>query len=102
MENAKPLKDLEKEMSNRDVLGSTTRRNFQIHLKLEPTLNDQTLRTVNFELVEKAIFSWFQSMRNENVPLSAAMIQEKALTFAKELNAENLRTSDDWLRCCDG
>ena len=30
------------------------------------------------------------------------MIQEKALTFAKELNAENLRTSYDWLRRCDG
>ena len=60
------------------------------------------MRTVNFKLMEKAIFNWFQSMRSQNVPLSAAMIQEKALTFAKELNAENLRTSDDWLRCCDG
>ena len=30
-------------------------------------------------------------MRSQNIPLSAAMIQEKALTFVKELNAEKKR-----------
>ena len=28
------------------------------------------------------------------------MIQEKSLTSAKELNIENFRASDGWLRCC--
>ena len=37
-------------------------------------------------------------MRSQNVPLSAAMIQEKAVTFAKELNTNNFQASDDWLR----
>ena len=49
------------------------------------------MRKGNFELVDKAIFNWFQSMRSQNIPLSAAMIQEKALTFVKELNAEKKR-----------
>ena len=37
-------------------------------------------------MVDKAIFDWLLSMRSRNVPLSAAMIKEKAITFAKELN----------------
>ena len=52
----------------------------------------------NFEIVGKAIFNWFLSTRSQNVSLSAAMIQEKALTFAKELNVENFQASDGWLR----
>ena len=46
----------------------------------------------------KAIFSWFLSMRSQNAPLSAAMIQEKTHTFAKELNIEHFQASDGWLR----
>ena len=37
-------------------------------------------------------------MRSQNVPLSASMIQEKGVIFAKELNTENLKASDGWLR----
>ena len=37
-------------------------------------------------------------MRSQNVPLSASMIQEKAVIFAKELNTENFQASDGWLR----
>ena len=58
----------------------------------------QKLRTGNFEMAAKAVFNWFLSVRNQNVPLSAAMIQEKALTFTKKLNVENFQTSDGWLR----
>ena len=38
-------------------------------------------------------------MQSQNVPLSASMIQEKALIFAKELNTENFQVSDGWLPC---
>ena len=41
--------------------------------------------------MDKAIFSWLLSMQSQNVPISAAMIQEKALTFSKELNVENFQ-----------
>ena len=49
-------------------------------------------------MVGKAIFSWFLSIRSQNVPLSAAIIQKKVLTFTKVLNVDNFQVSDDWLR----
>ena len=51
----------------------------------------------NFELVDKGICNWFQSIRSRNVLLSVVMIQKKAHTFAKKLNAEIFRASDGWL-----
>ena len=45
-------------------------------------------------MVDQAIFSWFLNMQSQNLPLSASMIQEKAVTFAKELNTENFQASD--------
>ena len=38
-------------------------------------------------------------MQSQNLPLSASTIQEKAVTFAKELNTENFQASDGWLWC---
>ena len=37
-------------------------------------------------------------MQSQNVPLSASMIQEKAVIFAKGLNTENFQASNGWLR----
>ena len=62
-------------------------------------VKQQKLRTSNFELVDKVVLNWFKNMRSQNIPLSAAMIQEKAIAFAKELNVENFQSSDGWLRC---
>ena len=45
----------------------------------------------------KAIFNWFLSMRSQIVLLLAAMIQDRALTFAKELNVDDFNPVDGWL-----
>ena len=37
-------------------------------------------------------------MRSQNVPLSGGIIQEKTSIYAKELNIENFKASDGWLR----
>ena len=37
-------------------------------------------------------------MRSQNVPLSGGIIQEKASIYAKELNIENFKAWDGWLR----
>ena len=42
----------------------------------------QKLKSGNHELVDQDIFNWFLNMRNQSV-LSASMIQEMAVTFAK-------------------
>ena len=96
------LKDLEKGMSSKDVAAkygvpkntlSTWVKNKEKllldSLEKGSNIKRQKLGTGNFEMVGKAIFNWFLSMRSQNFLLSAAMIQEKALTFAKELNVEN-------------
>ena len=50
----------------------------------------------NHELVDQAILNWFLNIRSQNVPLSASMVQEKAVIFAKELNIENFHASDGY------
>ena len=52
------------------------------------------MKSGNHELVDQAIFNWFLNMRNQNVLLSAFMIQEKAVIFAKKFNTENFQASD--------
>ena len=67
-------------------------------LKKGTNVKRQKLKSDNHELVDQAIFNWFLNMQSQNVPLSASMIQEKAVICAKELNTENFQASDGWLR----
>ena len=74
VKNVKPLKDLEKGMSNRDVAAKygVLRNTLSIWVKNKEKILDslekgtnikwQKLGTSNFELVNKGICSWFQSM----------------------------------------
>ena len=112
MKNAKALKILEKGMSNRDVAAKygVPKNTLSSWVKNKEKLLDsaekgnnikrQNLRTGNFEMVEKAVYNWFLSMRSQNVPLSTVMIQEKTLTFAKESIVETFQASDGWLQRC--
>ena len=53
-------------------------------LKIESNIKRQKLRRDNYEMVDKAIFNWLLSMQSQIIPLSAGMIQEKTITFAKK------------------
>ena len=109
-EKCQALKDLEKGMSNKDVsakynvpkntLSTWLRNKKKLMDSLETGANAkrQKLRTGSFDLVDKAVLNWFKIVRSKNVPLSAALIQEKAIAFAKQLNVENFQASDGWLR----
>jgi len=44
-----------------------------------------------------AVLQWFKGMRSENIPVNGVLIKEKALYFAKELNAEKFQASEGWL-----
>ena len=99
-------KPLEKGMSKEDVAAkygvpkntlSTWVKNEEKlldSLEKESNIKGQKFRTGNFQMVDKAIFNWFLSIWSQNVLLPATMIQEKALTLAKELNVENFQASD--------
>ena len=109
-EKCQALQDLEKGLSNKDVVAKygVPKNTLSIWVKnkeklvnaLEKGTNgkQQKLKTGNHELVDSAIFKWFLNMRSDNVPLSASVIQEKAVMFAKDLNVENFQASDGWLR----
>ena len=67
-------------------------------LKEGTNVKRQKLKSGKHELVDQPIFNWFLNMGSQNVPLSASMIQQKAVIFAKESNTENFQASDGCLR----
>ena len=94
-EKCQALKDLEKRECNKDVAAkcnvpkntlSTWVKNkeklFDV-LKKGANVKRQKLKSGNYELVDQTIFNWFLNMQSQNVPLSASVIQEKAVIFAK-------------------
>ena len=113
------LKDLEKGSTNKDVAAKYgVPKNTLSKFKFQNTLSTwvkskekffaalekgnnvkrQKLRTWNHDTLETAVFKWFLSLRSQNVPLSGAIIQDKASQYAKELSIETFKASDDWLR----
>lgn len=61
-------------------------------LEKRTNVKRRKLKTGNNESLGKAIFNWFLSMQSQNVPLPASMT-EKAVTFAKILDVENVQAS---------
>ena len=109
-EKCQSLKNLEKGLSNKDVaakydvptntLSTWVKGEEKLFAALEKGNNvkRQKLRTWNHETLETTVFKWFLSLRSQNVPLSGAIIQEKASQYVKELSIENFKASDGWLR----
>ena len=99
------LKDLEKRESNKDVTAkyNVARNTLSTWVKNKEKLFDalkkgtnvkrQKFKAGNHELMDQGIFNWFLNMRIQNVPLSAFIIQERAVTFAKELKTFRLQMS---------
>lgn len=48
--------------------------------------------------VEKAVFTWFMEMRAKNMPLSGAILQQKALDFSCMLGCHDFKASSGWLQ----
>ena len=108
-EKCQALKDLEKGESSKDVaakynlpkntLSTWVKNKGKLFnaLKKRTNVKRQKLKSGNDELVDQTIFNWFLNIRSQNVPLSSSRIQEKAVIFVKELNAENIQASDEWL-----
>ena len=109
-EKFQTLKDLKKGMSNKDIaakygvpkntLSTLVKNKEKLLNSLEKGSNikRQKLWVGNFEMVDETIFNCFLSMWSQNVPSSTAMIQEKALTTAKELHVKKFQATDGWLQ----
>ena len=93
---------MKKGMSNKDIadkygvpkntLSTLVKNKEKLLNSLEKRSNikRQKLWVGNFEMVDE--------MWSQNVPSSTAMIQEKALTTAKELHVKKFQASNGWLQ----
>nr|XP_014353309.1 PREDICTED: tigger transposable element-derived protein 4-like [Latimeria chalumnae] len=55
------------------------------------------LRTANYKDVENALFEWFKSVRDENIPLSGTTLAIKADELAKKLGHADFSASQSWV-----
>ena len=65
------------------------------HLKIGKRVTKMQLLNIK---CQRTLYQ-FWSRTKKNLDSTVAMIQQKALTFAKELNVENSQASDGWLQC---
>ena len=57
----------------------------------------QKMRKADNEKLDKAVYTWFQSTRANNVPISGVILKTKALEFAASLQLADFKASDGWL-----
>ena len=96
-----PSKDLAAKYSvPKNTISTWIKNKDQILSSLEKGQNVKLrkLRAGAHEALEAAVLKWFLNMKSQDVPLSDGIIQEKASIYSKELNIENFKASDDWLR----
>ena len=53
---------------------------------------------VGSEQLECSLWMWFQKKRSMNIPISGALVQEKALEITNKLNLTDLKASNGWLQ----
>ena len=60
------------------------------------TPNRLKLKTAENGNLDKCIYKWFLSAREQNVPVNDIILKEKAVFFAKELNIKDFQASNGW------
>ncbi|OAF64933.1 hypothetical protein A3Q56_07351, partial [Intoshia linei] len=61
------------------------------------TLKSTKIRAVKQDKVEKSVLTFFNLARSQNIPVSGAILRQKALTYAKKLNITDFNASHGWL-----
>lgn len=56
------------------------------------------LKLSTYTDVDKAVFTWFLDTRARNVPISGAILQQKAKDFACILGHDDFKASNGWLQ----
>ena len=108
-EKCKALKDIEKDLSNKDASKrygvppntiSTWIKNKEKYFKaLEDYCSTKKAKIIKnyFEKLDNVVLQWFLSKRSQNIPIDGNLIKEKAITFVKELGYNNFHDSARWL-----
>jgi hypothetical protein len=63
----------------------------------ETCTNNKRLKKPTYENVDKLVLDWFKVTREKNVPVSGAMVKQKALEFAHRFKQENFKASNGWI-----
>ena len=108
-EKYKALKDIESGIAEKKVatkykiplntLFTWVKSKEKISAALENGKSPKTMKRkgAGFDTLDKAIYKWFINAREQNVPVSGALLKEKAIRFARELQIEDFTGSDGWL-----
>lgn len=108
-EKYKALKDIESGIAEKKVvkkykiplntLFTWVKSKEKISAALENGKSPKTMKRkgAGFDTLDKAIYKWFKNAREQNVPVSGALLKEKAIRFARELQIEDFMGSDGWL-----
>ncbi|XP_049269028.1 tigger transposable element-derived protein 6-like [Rhipicephalus sanguineus] len=59
---------------------------------------EKRLKKSTYADVDKAVFTWFLDRRARNVPISGAILQQKAKDFASILGHDDFEASNGWLQ----
>lgn len=76
-------------------------RQKDVLLKIETRCSIESTKKLakqKYERINKAMWLWFNSVRNANIPIQGPLIQEKALFFAKKFDQLEFVASDGWLQ----
>ena len=90
---------LRKNMGCRRTLfqpGVKIKKNFLLRWKNLRT-NAKKVRESNYLDIYNVVFKWFLSQRGKSIPIDGTFIKEKAMKYAKELDATDFKASDGWL-----
>ena len=63
--------------------------------KIVPEKNK--LRNSDLEKLGNVVFRWFLSKQSQNIPIDGNLIEERAITYVKELGYNNFDGSARWL-----
>ena len=78
-------------------LGSKIKRSISNLWKTIVPAKKRKLRESDLEKPGNVVFRWFLPKRSQNILVNGNLINEKAITFAKELDYSNFHGSAVWL-----
>ena len=55
------------------------------------------VRESNYPDIDNVVIKWFLSQRGKSILIDGTFIKEKAMKYAKELDATDFKASDGWL-----
>ena len=102
------LRDLENGISNKNVaekygvpkntVSTWLKNKEKLFTALEKSSNKRKkVRESNYPDIDNVVFKWFLSQRGKSIPIDGTFIKEKAMKYAKELDANDFKASDGWL-----